>query len=215
MVLIILSLLWYGVTSAYDIKNFWYHSPMISPISLISRHLLGKLVLVGGATGQELRLLLPRCRQRTGDGCPAELRRTWSSAWTCCSGCCASSEWWPIYSRRKKSARSGRCCGQCSPCRHSADAPRQMTLVLIVIGWTRCSSWIQVGNWWEVEGGGSEWPSRQPGQFESGVTDDGVARRACKRAEAAPPPICHCTRAKNCDTTSYCAIAKIFNLIQY
>jgi hypothetical protein len=64
-----------------------------------------------------------------------------------------------------------------------------MTLVRIVIGWTRSSSYIQVGNWWEVEGGGSERPRRQPGQFESGVTDYGVARRACKRAEAAPPPI--------------------------
>jgi hypothetical protein len=30
--------------------------------------------------------------QQTRDCCPAELRWTWSSAWTCCSGCCTSSE---------------------------------------------------------------------------------------------------------------------------
>ncbi len=41
---------------------------MISPISQISRHLHGELVLVGGATGQELRLLWPCRRQRMGTG---------------------------------------------------------------------------------------------------------------------------------------------------
>ncbi len=79
IVLFIHFCLWYGVKMASGIKNFWYHSPMISPFSLISRHLCCKLVLVGGATGQELHLLLPRCHQRTGDWCPAELQQTWSS----------------------------------------------------------------------------------------------------------------------------------------
>ena len=207
--------LWYQyimISKPCDITDFMICSP-------ISCHLRGGMGRVGGASFQPLHLLRPRHRPRAGDGCPAERRRTWSRAWTCCSGCCASSEWRPIDSRWKKSARRGRCCRQCSPCRHSADAPRQMTLVRIVIGWTRSSSWIQVGNWWEVEGGGSERPRRQPEQFESGVTDYGVARRACKRAEAAPPPIYrslrHCTRANNCETTPYGTIAKIFNLIQY
>jgi hypothetical protein len=45
---------------------------MISPVSLTSRHLRCELVRVGGATGQELRLLRPRRRQRTGDWCPAQ-----------------------------------------------------------------------------------------------------------------------------------------------
>ncbi len=45
---------------------------MISPVSQISHHLRGELVRVGGTTGQELRLLRPRRRQRTGEGCPAE-----------------------------------------------------------------------------------------------------------------------------------------------
>ncbi len=34
--------------SAYDIENSWYNSPIISPVSLISRHLCCKLVLVWG-----------------------------------------------------------------------------------------------------------------------------------------------------------------------
>ncbi len=55
--------IWCGVISAYDIEIIWYHSPMMSPVSLISRHLSGKLVLVGGAMGQELRLLRP-CRSQ-------------------------------------------------------------------------------------------------------------------------------------------------------
>ena len=41
--LITLYHIWYGVISAYDIKIIWYHSPMISPESLISRHLRGEL----------------------------------------------------------------------------------------------------------------------------------------------------------------------------
>ncbi len=83
---------WYGVISTYDIENFWYHSRMVSTISQISRHLCGELVLVGGATGQELHLFRPRRRQQTGDWCPDEQRRTWSSSWTCCSGCCEGRE---------------------------------------------------------------------------------------------------------------------------
>jgi hypothetical protein len=57
LALIIRFRIWYGVISACDFKITWYHTPMTSPVSLISRHLLGELVRVGGATGQELRLL--------------------------------------------------------------------------------------------------------------------------------------------------------------
>ncbi len=57
--------IWCGVISAYDIEIIWYHNHMISPVSLTSRHLSSKLVLVGGAIGQELRLRRPRRRQRT------------------------------------------------------------------------------------------------------------------------------------------------------
>ncbi len=64
---------------------------MISPIFLISCYLL-----IGGATGQDSELSLwvlqPSHCQQTVDWCLAELQQTWSSACTCCSGCCTSSE---------------------------------------------------------------------------------------------------------------------------
>ncbi len=137
MVLITLFCLWHGVISANHIKIILNHSPTISPISWISRHLCGELVLVGGATG----------RQRTWDWCPAEQRQTWSRAWTFCSGCCASSAQWQFCSHWKKSALSCCCCRQCSPCRHRANAQHQMTLVSQVPGWTQSWSWTRDSSW--------------------------------------------------------------------
>ena len=61
----------------------------------ISWHLRGGMALVGAATGRgqvlHLRLLRPLHRLRAADGCLAERRRSWSRAWTCCTGCCARS----------------------------------------------------------------------------------------------------------------------------
>ena len=86
----------------------------------ISWHLRrGGMGRVGGARRQALHRLRPRHRQRAGGGCSAERWLPWSRAWTCCSGCCASSESRPIGSHWIKSARRG---GLCSPCRQSADA---------------------------------------------------------------------------------------------
>ncbi len=86
MVHIIRFCLWYGVISASDIKIIWYHSPMISPISQISRHLRGELVRARSSASSSL-----AAAKQPGDECPGEWQRTWSHAWTCCSGCCASS----------------------------------------------------------------------------------------------------------------------------
>ncbi len=110
-----------------------------------------------------------------------------------------------VVKKLKKLARCCRCCWQCSPCRHSANAPRQMTLVRQVPGRIKSSSWIQVVNWQEVQGGGWERPSRQPGHSESCVSDDCV--HASKQSPRLPQYIYryararHCTRANNCETT--------------
>ena len=81
---------WYGPIS-YDMA-LWYQYLLISwPYDitnfliccLISWHLVGGMARVGDARGQVLHLLRPRHRQRAGDGCAAELRRSWSRAWTC------------------------------------------------------------------------------------------------------------------------------------
>ncbi len=132
MVLIIRFCLWYGMISASDIKVIWYHSPMISPISRISRHLRGELVLAGGATGQELSLLLPRRRkgQQTGDGCPAERQRTWSRAWTCCSGCCASS-----------ASESAGSCSSSSSCLCNLNFKFKLPVQVASATWISSSSW--------------------------------------------------------------------------
>ena len=72
--------LWYQyimISKPCDITDFMICSP-------ISCHLRGGMGRVGGASFQPLHLLRPRHRPRAGDGCPAERRRTWSRAWTCC-----------------------------------------------------------------------------------------------------------------------------------
>ena len=61
------------------------------------------MALVGGATRQPLLLLRPRRRQRTGDGCWAERRRTWSPAWTCSNSCCAAADQYYWFSSRRRS----------------------------------------------------------------------------------------------------------------
>ena len=85
-VLFIWKCLWYQllvILTLFDIILFviswpitWHLRVISSPISW---HLGNVLALVGGATRQPLLLLRPRRRQRTGDGCWAELRRTWSN----------------------------------------------------------------------------------------------------------------------------------------
>ena len=78
------------ISVTYDIYAVWYHTfrdiiaCIMAPacdISPISWHLGDVMALVGGATRQPLLLHRPRRhgRQRTGDGCWADRRRTWSN----------------------------------------------------------------------------------------------------------------------------------------
>ena len=139
--------LWYQyllISQPCDITDFMICSP-------ISWHLCGGMARVGGASFQPLHLLLPRHRQRAGDGCSAERRKSWSRAWTCCRGCCASNESQPTGSRWKKSARRG---GRRSPCMQSADGWLQTRMTLGLQVCTRSPRWIQVGNWRQSVGEG-------------------------------------------------------------
>jgi hypothetical protein len=132
----------------------------------ISWHLRrGGMGRVGGARRQALHRLRPRHRQRAGGGCSAEQWLPWSRAWTCCNGCCASSDSRLIGSHWKKSARHGELC---SPCRQSADALWKH-LTRMTFGpqvWTRSSIWIQVGNWLSEGGGWGWWLLVQPPVLE-------------------------------------------------
>ena len=76
------------ITVLFIWKRLWYQLLMILTLFdiilfviswPITWHLGDVVALVGGATRQPLLLLRPRRRQRTGDGCWAERRRTWSN----------------------------------------------------------------------------------------------------------------------------------------
>ena len=76
------------ITVLFIWKRQWYQLLMILTLFdiilfviswPITWHLGDVVALVGGATRQPLLLLRPRRRQRPGDGCWAERRRTWSN----------------------------------------------------------------------------------------------------------------------------------------
>ncbi len=159
---------------------------MTSPVSRISCHLCGKLVLVGGATGQERRLLWRCRRQQTGTGVQLNGDRLNPA-----HGLAAVDAARVVHSNRFVVIEKCRLAAAVAAgsAAHAGIAPMHSAR------WHWCVKnqvwgWIQleVGNWREVESGW-ERPHRQPGHSKSGVTDDCVARRTCKRAEAAPLPI--------------------------
>ncbi len=92
-----------------------------------------------------------------------------------------------------------------------------LTSLCQVLGWTRCSNWIQVGNWREVEGGGWECPAgKQITPSPRDIWLRGKKTHANARRLRLPQYIDryararHCTKANNCDTTilHHCKINK-------